>query len=87
MKKQELLSKELIQILTKASEGKIYGSVEIYFEQGQITQITQRIINKVQNQRFEPKKNFASQKKHQPQNHFSSKKIDKTDIPTTPRLA
>lgn len=40
-------SKDLIKILVEASENKIYGSVEVYFEAGKITQITQRIINKV----------------------------------------
>ena len=87
MKKQEVLSKELIQILTKASEGKIYGSVEIYFEQGQMTQITQRIISKVGRPKPEDKKSYTPQKKQQSQNHFSSKKIDKIELPTTPRLA
>ncbi|MBI2022738.1 hypothetical protein HYS97_02735 [Candidatus Daviesbacteria bacterium] len=40
---------ELVEILSKASQNKIYGSVEVYFEAGSITQITQRIINKVSN--------------------------------------
>lgn len=86
MKKQQLLSKELIQILTKATDGKIYGSVEIYFEQGQITQITQRIISKIQKPKAEPIRRYDSQRK-QPPSHFSSKKLDKTDLPSTPRLA
>lgn len=42
-------SKDLIKILIKAAENKTYGSVEVYFEAGKITQITQRIINKVNN--------------------------------------
>lgn len=41
------VSKDLMSILSKVVENKIYGSVEIYFEGGRITQITQRIINKV----------------------------------------
>ncbi len=40
-------SKELLEILLKAVDRKIYGSVEIYFEDGKVTQITQRIISKV----------------------------------------
>jgi hypothetical protein len=38
---------ELIEILSKAVNNKIYGSVEIYFENGSITQVTQRIIKKM----------------------------------------
>lgn len=41
------LPKNFFNILTKAVEEKTYGSIEIYFEEGNITQITQRIINKV----------------------------------------
>lgn len=37
----------LLKILSKAMSKKMYGSVEFYFEKGKITQITQRIINKV----------------------------------------
>ena len=40
-------SKQFLKIISKSVERRIYGSVEIYFEDGQITQITQRIINKV----------------------------------------
>ena len=40
-------SKQFLKIISKSVERRIYGSVEIYFENGQITQITQRIINKV----------------------------------------
>lgn len=38
---------ELIEILSKAVSNKMYGSVEIYFENGNITQVTQRIIKKI----------------------------------------
>ena len=44
---REKFSKNLLRILDKAVDKKIYGSVEIYFEAGKITQVTQRIINKV----------------------------------------
>ncbi len=43
----ENTQKNLLKILTKAAENRIYGSVEIYFEEGRMTQITQRIINKI----------------------------------------
>lgn len=45
--KNENTKKDLLRILTDAVKNKIYGSVEIYFEEGRMTQITQRIINKI----------------------------------------
>ena len=39
---------DLIKILTNVVDNNIYGSVEIFFEKGKVTQITQRIIKKVQ---------------------------------------
>lgn len=44
---RETNQKHLLKILTEAVRNKIYGSVEIYFEEGRMTQITQRIINKI----------------------------------------
>jgi hypothetical protein len=38
---------ELVSILEKIRDNKVYGSVELFFEEGEITQITQRIIRKV----------------------------------------
>lgn len=38
---------DLINILSKAMDAKVYGSVEVYLEDGQITQISQRIIKKI----------------------------------------
>ena len=38
---------ELLSILSKAIDAKVYGSVEVYLEDGQITQISQRIIKKI----------------------------------------
>lgn len=46
---KKAVSLELLTIIGKAVKDKIYGSVEVYFEAGNITQITQRIINKVKN--------------------------------------
>lgn len=43
----QTLYKDLIKILTHVVEHNIYGSVEIFFEKGKVTQITQRIIKKV----------------------------------------
>ncbi len=41
------LAKDLMNILGRAMDAKIYGSIEIFLEEGSITQITQRIINKI----------------------------------------
>lgn len=38
---------DLLNILDKAMDANMYGSVEVYLEDGQITQITQRIIKKI----------------------------------------
>lgn len=38
---------DLLNILSKAMDSKVYGSIEIYLENGQITQISQRIIKKI----------------------------------------
>ena len=43
----QTLYKDLIKILTNVVEHNIYGSVEIFFEKGKVTQITQRTIKKV----------------------------------------
>lgn len=53
------LTKQFLKIFANAVSKKIYGSVEIYFEEGRVTQITQRIINKIQsnnNQKKNPPK-------------------------------
>jgi len=64
-------SQHLTTILNKVAEDKIYGSVEVYFEAGQITQITQRIINKVTDKISAPKsstvKNYESRIRPQKQ--------------------
>lgn len=43
----KILSEDLIEILVTVVKNNIYGSVEIFFEKGKVTQITQRIIKKV----------------------------------------
>ncbi len=42
---------DLLNILSKAMDAKVYGSIEIYLEEGQITQISQRVIKKIKRQR------------------------------------
>lgn len=59
---QKSFSQDLLKIVSKAVNNKIYGSVEIYFEAGSITQITQRIINKIR----QPKKNILHKKDVKP---------------------
>lgn len=72
----KVLSKDLVNILSSASDNKIYGSVEIYFEAGNVTQITQRIINKV-----------SSVKKTHNQNTYSFKSDNKTmEINNNPKI-
>lgn len=50
---------ELANILTKIMKDKIYGSVEIYFEAGHMTQITQRIINKINHKKDQISKKIS----------------------------
>lgn len=47
MDPQKTFSADLIKIINEAMNDKMYGSIEVYFEAGNVTQITQRIINKV----------------------------------------
>ena len=47
MNNQKNVSNKLIKLLDKLIQNKIYGSIEVYFEAGEVTQVTQRIINKI----------------------------------------
>jgi len=47
---------DLLNILSKAMDANMYGSIEVYLEEGQITQITQRIIKKIKKVRNLTKK-------------------------------
>lgn len=38
---------DLLNMLSKAMDSKVYGSIEVYLEEGQITQISQRVIKKI----------------------------------------
>lgn len=40
-------SQQFAKIISQAISKKMYGSIEIYFEAGRVTQVTQRIINKI----------------------------------------
>ena len=47
---------DLLNMLSKAMDSKVYGSIEVYLEEGQITQISQRIIKKMKKNRATPVK-------------------------------
>ncbi len=47
---------DLLNILSKAMDSKVYGSIEIYLEEGQITQISQRVIKKIKKKAEHPLK-------------------------------
>ena len=48
--------KELLKIIAKAVETQIYGSIEFHFQEGKVTQVTQRIINKVHHKKEDNEK-------------------------------
>lgn len=57
---------DLLNILSKAMDNKVYGSIEVYLEDGQITQISQRVIKKIKKSRdiqFTAKKGGSAIKK------------------------
>ncbi len=43
----DIAEEKIKKVFTNAVRDKIYGSIEIFFEEGNVTQITQRIINKL----------------------------------------
>jgi hypothetical protein len=47
MVKKNELPKTFYEIISKAITKKSYGSIEIYLEAGKVTQITERVINKI----------------------------------------
>ena len=47
MNNQDDIKKQVLDLLKRISEKRVYGSVEIFFEDGKITQVTQRIIKKI----------------------------------------
>ena len=47
MDTSKTFSSDLIKLLSRWVENKLYGSIEIYFEKGKVTQFTQRIIKKI----------------------------------------
>lgn len=42
----ETISNKLLEEISEAIRGKQYGSIEIYIEAGEVTQITERVIKK-----------------------------------------
>lgn len=40
-------TRQFMKIVSQAFSKKMYGSIEVYFEGGKVTQVTQRIINKI----------------------------------------
>jgi len=61
---QTNFAKQFINILSQAVDKKIYGSIEVYFEAGRVTQVTQRIINKINH----VKKDDVNEKKRENEN-------------------
>lgn len=59
----KILSEELVAILVDVVKNDIYGSVEIFFEKGKITQVTQRIIKKVGRHEDNHRNNYNDNKK------------------------
>ncbi len=57
------LFEDLLTILTHVFENNIYGSVEIFFEKGVVTQITQRTIKKVRHPANHNNNNYDINKK------------------------
>ncbi len=47
MDENKKIAQDILNILSKAEDAQMYGSVEIYLEAGTVTQITQRIIKKI----------------------------------------
>ncbi|OGE14434.1 hypothetical protein A3F00_00040 [Candidatus Daviesbacteria bacterium RIFCSPHIGHO2_12_FULL_37_11] len=69
--------KNLLSLFKKAIENKTYGSIEIYFEAGKITQITERIINKIHHKAESPlEQNFTDK----PRKEYSQTTIDNSII-------
>lgn len=80
-------AQELINILSKATNSKIYGSVEVFFEAGQITQITQRIINKLARPQISSLHSVQKKpaKTKLPHNNSAPHKDPPDDLPTITR--
>ena len=51
MEENKGFPQDIIKAILAAIAGRVYGSVEIYFEDGKVTQITQRIIKKINRNR------------------------------------
>jgi hypothetical protein len=69
---QKAILDDLTSILNKIKSNKVYGSVEIFFEDGEITQITQRIINKVKKNNVKTPPSASHLTHHKNQNDNAS---------------
>lgn len=65
---------DLLNILSKAMDSKVYGSIEIYLEDGQITQISQRVIKKI-------KKSHSSSHQVKIKKNSTNRKLSSSESP------
>jgi hypothetical protein len=77
----QLISKDILEILKKIRDGKIYGSVEIYFEDGEVTQITQRIIKKVSKKKYETQRQTGKSPQFTKKTNRMGSHQDPVDLP------
>jgi hypothetical protein len=77
----QLISKDILEMLKKIRDGKIYGSVEIYFEEGEVTQITQRIIKKVSKRKYETQRNSGKSTPFAKKANRIESRPDPADLP------
>ncbi len=65
---------ELLNILSRAMDSNTYGSIEIFLEDGEITQITERRIKKLKRTKSAVKLQAKSAAKPQSKNKSSQRK-------------
>lgn len=56
-------TRQFMKIVSQAFSKKMYGSIEVYFEAGKVTQVTQRIINKIHKKDQNKKENMRVETK------------------------
>ena len=56
-------TRQFMKIVSQAFAKKMYGSIEVYFEAGRVTQVTQRIINKIHRKDQNKKENITVERK------------------------
>lgn len=62
MDNNDTFIKYISKVFSNLMEQQIYGSVEIYFEDGKPTQVTHRVINKLGNKNNQNSKTINSNK-------------------------